>query len=77
MPKADKAKLIAARLARVPWWRSTLLRFRARRNRVHKKALERLPVRGRADAVREEDVQAWLSAIGTGARRRPRNSADS
>jgi hypothetical protein len=77
MPKAGKAKLIAARLARVPWWRSALSRFGARRRREHEEALERLAGRNMTDAVREEDIQAWLRAIESGSRQRPRNRARS
>jgi len=77
MPKAGKAKLIDARLARVPWWRSALKRFGTRRRREHEEQLQRLASRNMADAVREEDIQAWLTAIETRSGRRPRKSADS
>jgi hypothetical protein len=75
--KAGKAKLIAARLARVPWWRNALGRIGTRRRREHDEALERLAGRNMTDSVREEDIHAWLAAIETGSRRRPRNSAGS
>lgn len=77
MPKADKVQLIAARLERVPWWRSALRRFGARRRREHDETLERLAGRNMADAVREEDVQAWLAAIESGSRRRPNKTVGS
>ena len=77
MPKADKAKLIAARLARVPWWRSALRRLGTRRRREHEEQLRRLAGRNMTDAVREEDIQAWLAAIETRSGRRPRKSAGS
>ena len=73
----DQAKLITARLARVPWWRSALQRFGARRRREHEQALERLAGRKMTDAVREEDIQAWLAAIETGSARHPRDRAGS
>jgi hypothetical protein len=77
MPKADKAKLIDARLARVPWWRSALKRIGTRRRREHEEALQRLARRNMTDAVREEDIQAWLAAIENRPGRRPRKGADS
>ena len=77
MRKATKAKLIAARLVRVPWWRSALQRLGTRRRREHEEALARLAGRNMTDAVREEDVQAWLAAIETGSRRRPGKTAGS
>lgn len=77
MPKADKAELIDVSLARVPWWRSALQRFGTRRRREHEEQLKRLAGRNMTDAVREEDIQAWLAAIETRSGRRPRKSADS
>ena len=65
MAKADKAKLIAARFARVPWWRSALNRISSGRHRRHEEALDRLAGRNMTDTVREEDVRAWLATIET------------
>ena len=65
MAKADKAQLIAARLARVPWWRSALNRIGSGRHRRHEEALDRLAGRNMTDTVREEDVRTWLATIET------------
>jgi hypothetical protein len=73
MPKADPPEIVAARFARVPWWRSALARLGTRRRREHARALEQLAGRNMTDAVREEDIRAWLAAIETQSRR-PRNS---
>ncbi len=75
MPKESKPGLIAARIGRVPWWRSALNRFSSRRHREHEEMLERLAGRNMADSVREEDIHAWLSAIES--RHRQRNSPGS
>ena len=72
MVNADKAELVAARIARVPWWRSALSRFAAGRHRRHEQALERLAGRNMTDAVREEDVRTWLATIETRNSQRPR-----
>jgi hypothetical protein len=65
MAKADKAKLIAVRFERVPWWRSALNRISSGRHRRHEEALDRLAGRNMTDTVREEDVRAWLATIET------------
>jgi hypothetical protein len=65
MVKADKAQLVAARIARVPWWRSALNRIGPGRHRRHEEALDRLAGRNMTDTVREEDIRAWLSTIET------------
>lgn len=71
MPKSDPPKIVAARFARVPWWRSALARFGTRRHREHVRALEQLAGRNMTDAVREEDIRAWLAAIETQSRQAP------
>lgn len=71
MAKAEKAKLIGARLARVPWWRSALSRIGSGRDRRHEEALDRLAGRNMTDAVREEDIRTWLATIETRTPPRP------
>jgi len=63
MVKAGKTELVAARIARVPWWRSALSSLGPGRHRRHEEALERLAGRNIPDAVREEDVRTWLATI--------------
>jgi hypothetical protein len=65
MAKADKAKLIAARFERVPWWRTALDRIGSGRHRRHEEALDRLAGRNMTDIVREEDIRTWLATIET------------
>lgn len=74
MAKADKAQLLATRLARVPWWRTALSRIGAGRHRRHEEALDRLASRNMTDAVREEDIRTWLATIET--RNPPRQGKD-
>ena len=71
MVKADNIELVAARIARVPWWRSALNRFGPGRHRRHEQALERLAGRNMTDAVREEDVHTWLATVETPDSQRP------
>ena len=71
MDRADKAKLVAARFARVPWWRSALDRIGPGRHRRHEETLDRLAGRNMTDAVREEDIRTWLTTIETRNARRP------
>jgi hypothetical protein len=77
MPKESKPALIAARIDRVPWWRSALSRLSARRHREHDETLERLARRNMADSVREEDIRAWLAVIETRSRLRQGKSPGS
>lgn len=65
MAKPVKAKLLDAKLARVPWWRSALDQIGAGRQRRHDEALDRLAGRNMTDSVREEDIRAWLATIET------------
>ena len=71
MVKAEKAKLVAARFERVPWWRSALSRIGPGRHRRHEEALDRLAGRNMTDAFREEDIRTWLATIETRNTRRP------
>ena len=76
MPKPPKAKLRSARLERVPWWRSALNRFGPDRNLKHGEALDLLADRTRIDAVREEDINAWLATFESKSRQRSGNRTD-
>jgi hypothetical protein len=77
MSKRTKAKIIAARLERVPWWRTALYRFGTRKNRRHEETLDRLASRDIADTISEADVNTWLSMLESQSEHRPRNRTDS
>ena len=77
MVKAEKPKLLAARLARVSWWRSALYSIGSGRHRRHEEALQRLAGRNMIDAVREEDIRTWLATIETRGAQPPRKDTGS
>ena len=64
MNQGNKNELIAARLARTPWWRTALDRLGARsQERRYRETLGRLAEREVSDTIGEEDVKSWLAML--------------
>jgi hypothetical protein len=63
MSQGNKNELIAARLARPPWWRLALSRLGVKADRRYRKTLDRLAEREVTDTIGEQDVEAWLAML--------------
>jgi hypothetical protein len=63
MSQGTKNELIAARLARPPWWRSALTRLGVKSDERYQQTLKRLAQRDVSDTIGEEDVKSWLAML--------------
>ena len=64
MDQGNKNQLIAAHLARTPWWRTALDRLGGRsQERRYRETLGRLAERDVADTIGVEDLKSWLAML--------------
>jgi hypothetical protein len=64
MDQGNKNALIAARLARTPWWRTALDLLGGRsQERRYRETLGRLAERDVSDTIGEDDVKSWLRML--------------
>ena len=75
MSQGTKNELIAARLARPPWWRAALARIGGKSDQRYQQTLAQLAQREVSDTIGEEDVKSWLAMLeseSARARKQPR-----